>query len=83
MLPAPLLALKPSTWLAGRNAGGDDARTARERLAKAARGHRTRSTFRMASGKHPSGRAMIPHLTDTAPRGTLPGGMIPRGGSYG
>ena len=30
-LPAPSIALKPSTWLAGRNAGGDDARTARER----------------------------------------------------
>jgi hypothetical protein len=30
-LPAPSIALKPSTWLAGLNAGGDDARTARER----------------------------------------------------
>ena len=30
-LPAPSIALKPSTWLAGRHAGGDDARTARER----------------------------------------------------
>ena len=30
-LPAPSIALKPSTWLAGRDAGGDDARTARER----------------------------------------------------
>jgi hypothetical protein len=30
-LSAPLTALKPSTWLAGRHAGGDDARTARER----------------------------------------------------
>jgi hypothetical protein len=30
-LPAPLTALKPSTWRAGRRAGGDDARTARER----------------------------------------------------
>jgi len=30
-LPAPLFALKPSTWLAGHNAGGDDARTARVR----------------------------------------------------
>jgi hypothetical protein len=30
-LPAPLTALKPSTWHAGRHAGGDDARTARER----------------------------------------------------
>jgi hypothetical protein len=30
-LPAPLTALKPSTWLAGHHAGGDDARTARER----------------------------------------------------
>jgi hypothetical protein len=29
--PKPLTALKPSTWLAGLNAGGDDARTARER----------------------------------------------------
>jgi len=30
-LPAPSIALKPSTWLAGRHAGGDDARTARVR----------------------------------------------------
>ena len=30
-LPAPSLALKPGTWLAGLNAGGDDTRTARER----------------------------------------------------
>ena len=30
-LPAPLFALKPSTWLAGHNAGGDDTRTARVR----------------------------------------------------
>jgi hypothetical protein len=30
-LPASLTALKPSTWHAGHNAGGDDARTARER----------------------------------------------------
>jgi hypothetical protein len=30
-LPAPSIALKPSTWLAGLDAGGDDARTARER----------------------------------------------------
>src|SRR4029077_6644659 len=28
---APWIALKPSTWLAGLNAGGDDARTARVR----------------------------------------------------
>jgi hypothetical protein len=28
------IALKPSTWRAGRNAGGDDTRTARERLAR-------------------------------------------------
>ena len=33
-LPAPSIALKRSTSHAGRNAGGDDARTARERLAK-------------------------------------------------
>ena len=33
-LPPPCSALKPSTRLAGRHAGGDDARTARERLAK-------------------------------------------------
>jgi hypothetical protein len=30
-LPAPSVALKPSTWLPGRHAGGDDARTARVR----------------------------------------------------
>jgi len=33
-LPPPCSALKPSTWLAGRNAGGDDARAARERFAR-------------------------------------------------
>ena len=50
----PWITLKPSTWLAGRHAGGDDTRTARERLDETARGNRTRSTFRIASGMCPS-----------------------------
>jgi len=33
-LPAPPIALKPGTWRPGRNAGRDDARAARERIAK-------------------------------------------------
>jgi len=39
-------ALKPSTWLAGRNAGGDDARTARKRLARPPAGTALAPLFR-------------------------------------
>ena len=48
-LPAPPRALKPSTWLAGRNAGGDDARTARERFARPPAG----TALAPPSGSHP------------------------------
>jgi len=53
-LPASSIALKQRTLRPGHNAGGDDARTARERGAKPARRNRTRSTFRIASRKRPS-----------------------------
>ena len=43
------IALKPSTWLAGHNAGGDDARTARERLARPPAG----TALAPPSGSHP------------------------------
>src|SRR6185437_17015838 len=46
---ALLIALKPSTWLAGRDAGGDDARTARERLARPPAG----TALAPPSGSHP------------------------------
>jgi hypothetical protein len=48
-LPAPSIALKRSTSHAGRNAGGDDARTARERLAKPPAG----TTLAPHVGSHP------------------------------
>ena len=49
-LPSHLgIALKPSTWLAGRHAGGDDARTARERLARPPAG----TALAPPSGSHP------------------------------
>ena len=49
-LPSHLgIALKPSTWHAGRHAGGDDARTARERLARPPAG----TALAPPSGSHP------------------------------
>ena len=45
----PWITLKPSTWLAGRHAGGDDTRTARERLARPPAG----TALAPPSGSHP------------------------------
>jgi len=53
-LPAPSFALKRSTPHPDRNAGGDDARTARERGTTLARGNRTRSMVRCVSRPRPS-----------------------------
>ena len=47
--PCLCIALKPSTWLAGHSAGGDDARTARERLARPPAG----TALAPPSGSHP------------------------------
>ena len=52
-LPAPSFAFKRSTPHAGRTAGRDDARTAREQAATLARRNRTRPMFRCASRTRP------------------------------
>ncbi len=52
-LPAPSIALKRGTSHPGRNAGGDDTRTARERVTSPARRNRTRSAIRCVSRSRP------------------------------
>ena len=62
-LPAPSIALKPSTWLAGRHAGGDDARTARERSVS----FRPRGPLSLRLQEHPhDGVPRVSEILDSA-----------------
>ena len=59
VLPAPSIALKRSTPRSGRNAGGNDARAARERSANPRAGAASRSTLWIASGMRPRLSGML------------------------